>query len=428
MPATNARAPTAKKLSHLWRLIFRLPGLVEDDQIVIDERAVAKPSVLSRALAEAEVVPFWLEECPVDHKPTWGDRWDKVRAGMQTLASLSAKGDIDKFDWVEADMSDVLNLARAKKWDGAVDRLVSDGGDFSGSIQKYSTLHQQILNHLDAENLSIQALYREPSRYERVYKPGSKEPKGFVSAQSWDTILSEELPKMLGDGIRGDGPMVGEPATTWWHATIQSLLDVHAKYRIRADKNLANVQKAVENVFGSGFLKPEIPVGFTLTKARSTLKTLRSFKSYLEWQLISPQDVKIMDQALDLSAPDVTTRIQARWQSLTPNAQKMEYCLMAIGWMVGVVEAKTKTTVELDFGGDRDGQIGTSLFLFRPLFKSDGGQSSTGGSWDWRFRINNFQTDSLHRRRMKWNHSTWKWRISPTNGWGAWILIPSAPP
>jgi hypothetical protein len=182
--------------------------------------------------------------------------------------------------------------------------------------------------------------------------------KGFLSVNTWDTSLGEFLPKMFGDAIRGGGSLIPEVVTNWWHATIQSLLDAASKQRSRCEVGLAKMEKAVENLFGPNWLKEEIPAGFTLTKARKALKLLRGYKAQLVWQLVSDTDVEIMQRPLEGDGPDGHKGFETRWALLTPNARKMEFCQVAIGWMMGVVGAKTGVDVEddesVDFGGEQD--------------------------------------------------------------------------
>jgi hypothetical protein len=203
--------------------------------------------------------------------------------------------------------------------------------------------------------MGIQTLYRNPANYNRMVK---EDGKGFLSAHTWDSMLGEFLPKILGDAARGDGPLIPDVVTDWWQATVQSLLDAASKQRARCEAGLAKMEKVVENLFGPNWLKAEIPVGFTLTKARSALKTLKGFKAQLAWQLVSKKDVEIMQLPLEVNGPDGLKGIQSRWEQLTPNARKMEFCQVAIGWMMGVVGAKTGVEVEddesVDFGGEQD--------------------------------------------------------------------------
>ncbi|KAF9064270.1 hypothetical protein BDP27DRAFT_173247 [Rhodocollybia butyracea] len=132
--------------------------------------------------------------------------------------------------------------------------------------------------------------------------------------------------------------------------------DAASKQRGRSEASLRKIEQTVEKLFGPDWLKAGIPKDFNLRKARSALRTLRGYKTHLMWQLISSKDVKIMEEPMSFANADVQKHLEARWESLTENARKMEFCQVAIGWMLGVVQAKNGTTPEepIDFGGERD--------------------------------------------------------------------------
>lgn len=134
------------------------------------------------------------------------------------------------------------------------------------------------------------------------------------------------------------------------------LCDMHAKYRNRADENLEAAQKEAEAVFGASFLSPNVVQNFQVKEAKTGLKALIKFKKYLSWQVISKKDEELIDQDIDLSAADAAQKIRSVWDALTENGKKMWYCQMTIGWLVGLVEAKTGKHVPagLQDGEDQD--------------------------------------------------------------------------
>lgn len=138
---------------------------------------------------------------------------------------------------------------------------------------------------------------------------------------------------------------VPEIAHEWWLSTMTALCDVHAKYRNRADENLAAAQKQAEAVFGSSFLSPDVAQNFSVKKAKAGLKALLNFKKYLSWQIISKKDQELISGDIDLKASGAAQKICLVWDGLTENGKKMLYCQMMIGWLVRLVEAKTGKSV-----------------------------------------------------------------------------------
>ncbi|KAF9064398.1 hypothetical protein BDP27DRAFT_1425872 [Rhodocollybia butyracea] len=190
MPASKAKTPATKektakeepkirvqKLSHLYRLIFWLPKLVQPDPICDEDRNVIEASTpLSRAIEESRVIPFWIEACPDNLKEKWGQRWTYIHQKLAKMSRKVTKKSVNNFDWRK--LEDVLNLARKEKWVACVDKYL------------------QILKHLDNENLSIQAFYKHNSNYAKVFENNQNRAVGFVSLTNWDTMLYHLLPAM----------------------------------------------------------------------------------------------------------------------------------------------------------------------------------------------------------------------------------------
>ncbi|KAF9069012.1 hypothetical protein BDP27DRAFT_1448043 [Rhodocollybia butyracea] len=249
------------------------------------------------------------------------------------MSQLTHKSELDKWDWVDAGLEDVHNLARKQGWDACADQLVR-----CPSWPEMLIVNRRwITDFLNEEGVGIQKMYRNPANYERIFKPGKERGKGLLSANSWDSHLGDFLSRMLGDAIRGDSSMLPDVVTMWWHGTIQSLLDAASKQRTRSDAN-GKIEQDVEKLFGRDWLKGKIPKDFNLGKMRSALRKLKNYNPM--WQLISSTHVEIMEQPISFADADVHKQLEARWGSLTENARKMEFCPVAIAWMLGVVQAK----------------------------------------------------------------------------------------
>jgi hypothetical protein len=127
MPVTKSDAPTAKKLAHLYRLIFTFPDLLEPDSFVPEEGngpVFLEPAPLAKAVAAKGVMPLWLEECPAEYRLNWGEDWKSFHDSLRDMAKLTKKGSIDTWNWVNNGLSDVLTLAREEGWDSCCDEMV----------------------------------------------------------------------------------------------------------------------------------------------------------------------------------------------------------------------------------------------------------------------------------------------------------------
>ena len=199
-------------------------------------------------------------------------------------------------------------------------------------------------------------MYTKPSNYTTVVTSTTQDgKKPFVSVNAWDSISLSLLGSILGDGVGED--VLSKDVMMWWHTTIGALIDQYAKYRNRADTHIVTAENAVHALLGDSFLRTTLPQDFTVPRAHKALKALKAYKTALEWQVVSEQDVKILGQRIDLQGKDATDKIKERWAKLSVNGRRKEYVQMTIGWLTGLIEVKTRKAVELDFGGDTDEEI-----------------------------------------------------------------------
>lgn len=143
----------------------------------------------------------------------------------------------------------------------------------------------------------------------------------------------------------------------WWHVTIQAILDQYSKYRRRANQKLANSLEAAQAALGMEIPSTELPHDFTVKKARTAITKLQNLRQNLLWQSVSLQDAQIMQTPLDLTAADAPAKIAARWERLSDNAKKLEFSQMAVGFLTGIVEGRSRKKIFVDMGTGPDSEI-----------------------------------------------------------------------
>lgn len=105
---------TSQKLSHLFRLAFQSPELLQEDEITRGGETKLVASPLLVALRTKEVVPFWEDECPETLREEWGEGWEDIHQKLQEMSEFENSGDVDRFDWSSHNLSRVRETAKKK--------------------------------------------------------------------------------------------------------------------------------------------------------------------------------------------------------------------------------------------------------------------------------------------------------------------------
>ncbi|KAF9064835.1 hypothetical protein BDP27DRAFT_1425424 [Rhodocollybia butyracea] len=175
-----------------------------------------------------------------------------------------------------SELKNVRDIAKAKKWD--------------------TTMDSEIRHYLFKRGLDIRHLYLNP----RLTGEG-----GFVRLNSWDRNLATILPALLGYQT----PL---PAATMCNSP-DSL-------RQRSEGEKTGRSKA--------------------DKARDILNNLLNYSSALSWTLVTKSDIRVMEKAFQSAGLHDASRIRERWNLLSQNGKRMEFPMMAFGWLLGVLERK----------------------------------------------------------------------------------------
>ncbi|KAK1217211.1 hypothetical protein PQX77_020143, partial [Marasmius sp. AFHP31] len=330
MPKKN----TSRKLSHVIHLILVYPDIAKATSVIIDEKEVEKYTPAGAALRKAQMPPLWEEELTDEEDiKKWGEYWGDWKEGVEPLRDMAGITEINNFRYTAKGLPVFLEMSRGKTWDNCLDKI--------------------ILDSLEENGMSMRVMYTRPQNYRSVHGQDPQSAKGFLPINTWDSSLGTILPKIMGDSVVFQAG-IDTSALTFWHGYLQPLMDAQSKVRTRATNRIEKDEAAVQKVLGDSFLSAELPTDMSLRKAREAVTKLSKLKVDLSWCLVSPQDEAIARKEIDLTKPTAADEITARWEKLSPNGQKLEYCMLAIGWLVKLIERKTGKKNEIDFGGEQD--------------------------------------------------------------------------
>ncbi|KAF9070185.1 hypothetical protein BDP27DRAFT_637504 [Rhodocollybia butyracea] len=126
----------------------------------------------------------------------------------------------------------------------------------------------------------------------------------------------------------------------WWRAILQTHLDSAAKEKKRVDQKLKALEDEISQVLGENFLSLELETSFTADKARDILNNLLNYSSALSWTAVTKSDIRVMEKVFQSAGLHDAGRIRERWNLLSQNGKRTEFPMMALGWLLGVLERK----------------------------------------------------------------------------------------
>lgn len=173
----------------------------------------------------------------------------------------------------------------------------------------------------------------------------------FVPLSSWDTSLDIILQRVVGTkALTGRGIPI-PAAKYFWTGMMHPLLSRHSRARNRANSRLATAWEDAKGALGVEIPSISLCPTMTIAGAKKALNKLAVLKGCLEWQFCSPADLEVLREPLpDLTSPQAPHDISARWQKLSKNAQSLEYCQIAAGYLTGLVTRKAGHDFEVDLG------------------------------------------------------------------------------
>ncbi|KAH7880193.1 uncharacterized protein C8R40DRAFT_1165093 [Lentinula edodes] len=339
-----------RKFALLVHLILNNRNLLKAEKLVDgDGTLFEKESVLTAQLRRFNVPPFWEPTCPAQFQEKWGGRWKHIHEHLKDLKK-GGRAEIEKYNFKNRDLNDVALSNKSEGWGSCMDGPLKDALDNVGfSIRD--------------RYLAWVKLYAEKDEQGRVVR-------GFVPLTQWTGRQDSFLEEVFGDAIKGKDITPPDTAKTWLNGVIQTYLDAATKECKRATDSLNATQTELEKILGPDFWKSfEVPQNFDVKKARSVFKKMQHWKSQLSWQVTTEEDDEIREEEIDIESTEASKAIAARWSRLSDQGKKLEYCQMLIGWLVGVIEAKTSKTIEVNFdaGGYDEKIVGYGRVLARSI-------------------------------------------------------------
>ncbi|KAJ3924556.1 MAG: hypothetical protein NXY57DRAFT_969607, partial [Lentinula lateritia] len=308
-----------------------------------------KESVLTEQLRRFNVPPFWEPLCPAEFQEKWGARWKHIHEQLKDLKK-GGRGEIEKYNFKNRELDDVAISNKSEGWGSCMDLPLKDTLENMGfSIRDRYIAWVKLFAEKDAEG--------------RVMK-------GFVPLTQWTGRQDNILEEVFGDAIKGKDITPPDTAKTWLNGVIQTYLDAATKECKRAIDSLNATQTELEKTLGPEFWRSfDVPQNFEVKQARSVFRKLQHWKSQLAWQVTSEMDDEIREEEINIESPEASRQIEARWSRLSDQGKKLDYCQMIIGWLVGVIEAKTSKTIEvhLDAGGYDEKIVGYGRVLARSI-------------------------------------------------------------
>ncbi|KAJ3871537.1 hypothetical protein F5051DRAFT_446094, partial [Lentinula edodes] len=339
-----------RKLALLIHLILNNRNLLKPEKLVGGDGTVyTKESVLTEQLRRFNVPPFWDPSCPEEFQEKWGARWKDIHEQLKDLKK-GGRGEIEKYNFKNRELNDVAISNKSEGWGSCMDLPLKDTLENLGfSIRDRYIAWVKLFAEKDVEGRVV---------------------KGFVPLTQWTGRQDNILEEVFGDAIKGKDITPPDTAKTWLNGVIQTYLDAATKECKRAIDSLNATQTELEKILGPEFWRSfEVPHDFDVKKARSVFRKLQHWKSQLAWQVASENDDEIRDEEIDIESPEAPKQIEARWSRLSDQGKKLDYCQMIIGWLVGVIEAKTAKTIEvhLDAGGYDEKILGYGRVLARSI-------------------------------------------------------------
>ena len=96
----------------------------------------------------------------------------------------------------------------------------------------------------------------------------------------------------------------------------------------------------------------------TITRAKLAISRLGQLRFCLGWQFYSVDDLAVLREVPDLESPQATDLIKRRWERLSKNAQSLEYCQLAAGYLTGLVASRSKKEcVTPEMGSENDKRV-----------------------------------------------------------------------
>ncbi|KAJ3966212.1 P-loop containing nucleoside triphosphate hydrolase protein [Lentinula raphanica] len=334
---------TSRKFSLLMHLVLNNKPLMDRVELLDNKDEVYyETPLLSQRLRQFNVPPFWDPECPDEYQEKWGKDWKYIHEalveGLQDGNAAGGRVGIERFKYEGPVLENVCALSKSEGWGNCMDDVVQE--------------------YLVASGWSIR------ERFELWAKKAPRNEKGeiakgFVGVTPWSGRLDQILEDIFGDRVRGEDMLSPtEESKIWFTGLLQTYLDIANKDWKRALSTMTKTQVALEKILGEKFWTTlDLPEDFTLRKAKSAFKLLLQWKSQLTWQVLLASDEKIREQVIDVEKPDATELIAKRWEALSVDGRKADYCQMALGFVVGVIEAKTGKDVEVQLENNYDDQI-----------------------------------------------------------------------
>ncbi|KAF8823153.1 hypothetical protein HHX47_DHR10000417 [Lentinula edodes] len=339
-----------RKLALLIHLILNNPSLLKPEKFLDGDGTVyTKESVLTERLRRFNVPPFWDLSCPEKFQEKWGARWNDIHDQLEDLRK-GGRNDIEKYNFKNRNLNDVGLSNKSEGWGSCMDQPLKDT--------------------LENMGFSIRDRYIAWVKLFAEKDPQGRVVKGFVPLTQWTGRQDNILEEIFGDAIKGKDITPPDTAKTWLNGVIQTYLDAATKECKRAIDSLNATQTELEKILGPEFWRSfEVPHDFDVKKARSVFRKLQHWKSQLAWQVASEKDDEIREEDVNIESPDAPKQIEARWSRLSDQGKKLDYCQMIIGWLVGVIEAKTSKTIEvhLDAGGYDEKIVGYGRVLARSI-------------------------------------------------------------
>lgn len=177
----------------------------------------------------------------------------------------------------------------------------------------------------------------------RIYLDPTLREGTFVSVNAWDSNLATILPAILGHQVMR-GPSPHPSAVMWWRTVMQSKINLAAKERKRLGDKLGDLEKDIHSLLGKDFT--DFPAEFSVKQARKGLRSLLTYSAALSWTAITKNDEMVMKEVVDFQGPNARAEITKHWSKLSDDGKRKEYAQMALGWVIGFMEVKTKKRME----------------------------------------------------------------------------------
>ncbi|KAJ3817502.1 hypothetical protein F5880DRAFT_1511719, partial [Lentinula raphanica] len=327
-----------QKLAFFMHLVLNNPKLLQPVELIDseDNEVVEEPVLLSQ-IKRFNVPPFWQETCPPEFDAKWGKHWSDIYEEIQDLKD-SKRVSLENFDWKDRGLGDVIEADKEEAWSSCMDAPVRD--------------------YLVGIEFSVYDRFSAWAKLQATRNEEGEIIKGFVGVNSWSGRVDSILEGIFGKAVYDRDITPSDSAKTWFSGTMNCYLGAARKQYQRACRSINKTQAALENALGERFWEHRnLPKHFQLSDARNLLAKLKNWKAQLMWQVLSDEDQKLREREIDVTAPDAPDQIAARFDSLGVEGKKWDFCQMALGYIAGVITARTGKPVELELDDEYDAQI-----------------------------------------------------------------------